>query len=109
MNQQRQLFEEDPLDGRSGGEIMQYLQARGIMTLEELRSFWRNFDASGETGEHSGGGTWHRTIVDFLESADGRESLKQILSVMHTIDGQRQMSYYKAMRLLWSSHRPLHL
>lgn len=72
------------------------------MAPTELRSFWLNFDASGETGERSGSGTWHRTIADFLESAGGRESLKQILSVMRTIDGQRQTSYDKAMRLLWS-------
>lgn len=108
MYSQRQLFEEDPLEGRSGREIIQYLHARGIMTPEELRSFWRHFDESGETGEHSGSGTWHRTVADFLESAGGRESLKQILSVMRTIDGQRQMSYYKAMRLLWSQGREDH-
>lgn len=100
MDQQLSLFEEHPLDGRSGREIMQYLIEENIMEPTELRSFWLNFDASGETGERSGSGTWHRTIPDFLESAGGRESLKQLLSVMRTIDGQRQMSYYKAMRLL---------
>ena len=108
MDSQRFLFEEDTIETGSGKEIMQYLLKREIMDQAELRSFWLNFDASGETGEHSGDGTWHRTIADFLESESGREALKSALSVMRTIDGQRQMSYYKALRLLWSQERGNH-
>lgn len=108
MDQQRLPFKDNPLEEGTGKEVMQYLLERGIMTPTELRSFWLNFDASGETGERSGNGTWHRTIPDFLESESGREVLKNLLSIMLTVDEQRQMSYYKAMRLLWSQGKENH-
>jgi len=108
VDNQQFLFEEDPIETGTGKEIMQYLYEKDIMTPAELRSFWLNFDGSGETGERSGSGTWYRTIPDFLESESGREALKSILAVLCTIDGQRQMSYYQALRLLWSRGKENH-